>query len=78
MEEIAEVTKAHFTKTDEPVEVRPDGGFSQSPAFRLDSDVSDRLRATYEQTMPKLYFGSDPLPSWAAIADRIALHGELL
>ncbi len=78
MEEIAEVTEAHFAKTDEPVEVRPEGGFAQSPAFRLDSDVSDRLRATYEQSMPTLYFGSNPLPSWGAIADRISLHGELL
>lgn len=78
MEEIAEITSAHFAKTDERIEVRPDGGFAQSPAFRLDSDVSDRLRAIYEQTMPKLYFGSDPLPSWVAIADRMIQHADLL
>lgn len=78
MEEVSEVTQAHFAKTAEPVEVRPEGGFAQSPAFRLSSEISDRLRATYEETMPKLYFGTDPLPSWEAIAERVIEHRDLL
>lgn len=78
MEEIAEVTQAHFAKTDAPVEVRPEGGFAESPAFNTESDVSDRLRTTYEETMPQLYFGTDPTPSWDAVVEQVTRHNDLL
>lgn len=77
-DEIAEVTQAHFAKTDAPVEVRPEGGFAESPAFKLDSNVSERLRTAYEETMPQLYFGTDPSPSWNAIVEQVTRHNDLL
>lgn len=42
-----------------------------SPAFDPGSSVSARFRAGYEATMPDLYFGVSPLPSWEAICARI-------
>jgi hypothetical protein len=78
IEEVAEITQAHFTKTDQPTEVRPKDGFAGSPAFDLNSNVSERLRTAYEETMPQLYFGTDPLPSWEAIAGRVIQHRNLL
>lgn len=78
LEEVAEITLAHFTKAGETVEVRPPGGFAESPAFKLGLDVSERLRAAYEETMPQLYFGLTPLPSWEVIAERVIQHADLL
>ena len=78
LEEVEEITRAHFIKPGETVEVRPPGGFAESPAFEVGSDVSERLRAAYEATMPHLHFGSDPLPTWPAICDRLREHRPLL
>jgi predicted nucleotidyltransferase component of viral defense system len=78
LEEVAATTLAHFTKPGETVEVRPPGGFANSPAFKLASDVSERLRAAYEETMPELYFGTGRLPSWEAIARRVIENRGLL
>ncbi|MGH2696612.1 MAG: nucleotidyl transferase AbiEii/AbiGii toxin family protein [Actinomycetota bacterium] len=60
------------------VSARPDGGFATSPAFDPATSVSARLRTAYELTMPELYFGRDPLPSWDAICRRVADHAALL
>jgi hypothetical protein len=60
------------------VEVRPVGGFGSCPTFDSSSDVSIRLQATYEATMPALYFGADPLPDWVAICRRVAEQRDLL
>jgi hypothetical protein len=78
LQEVAATTLAHFTKPGETVEVRPPGGFANSPAFKLASDVSERLRAAYEETMPELYFGTGRLPSWEAIARRVIENRGLL
>lgn len=78
LEEVAEITRAHFTKAGETIEVRPPGGFAESAAFKLDSHVSERLRAAYEATMPQLYFGTGPLPTWEAIAERVAENSARL
>jgi hypothetical protein len=74
---IGEIARAHFDASDENA-VRPDGGFAASPAFDLDSGVSLRLRAAYDTTMPELYFGTDPLPTWGAICTRVAELRDLL
>ena len=36
-------------------------GFGSCPAVDSSSDISIQLQATYEATMPALYFGADPL-----------------
>lgn len=74
---IEEITHDHFGGSDE-TELLPAGGFATSPAFDLDADVSLRLRAAYETTMPELYFGSSPLPTWDAICDRVDELRDLL
>jgi len=73
MTSIEEIRRAHFGGSDE-TEFRPEGGFAASPAFDLHADVSLRLRAGYETTMPELYFGTNPLPIRQAICVRV---GEL-
>jgi predicted nucleotidyltransferase component of viral defense system len=60
------------------VEVRPAGGFGTCPAFEPTGTVSSRFRVAYESTMPDLYFGSGPLPSWEEICGRVAEQHALL
>ena len=74
---IDEITQRFFGGAD-GVSARPGGGFATSPAFHPATSVSGRLRAAYELTMPELYFGRDPLPSWESICRRIADHAALL
>lgn len=74
---IDEITQRFFGGT-EGVSARPDGGFATSPAFDPATSASARCRAAYEATMPELYFGRDPLPTWEAIYARIADCAELL
>ena len=77
MSSIAEINSEFFGNGDD-IEVRPLKGFGFCPAFDSSSDVSIQLRATYEATMPALYFGSDPLPDWVAICRRVAERRDLL
>ena len=77
MTSIGDVTRAHFSGGDAS-EPRPEGGFAASPAFDLRSDVSQRLRAAYDDTMAELYFGRDSPPTWHAICTRVAARSELL
>jgi hypothetical protein len=74
---IDEITRRFFGGED-GVSTRPEGGFATSPAFDPATPVSRRLQAAYELTMPELYFGSDPLPSWDSICRRVADHAALL
>jgi hypothetical protein len=53
-------------------------GFGSCPAFDSSSDISIQLQATYEATMPALYFGADSLPDWVAICRRVAERRDLL
>ncbi len=77
LESIDEITRDYFAGSDE-TELRPSDGFATSPAFDLDTDVSLRFRAAYESTMPELYFGTDPLPTWDAVCSRVADRRALL
>jgi predicted nucleotidyltransferase component of viral defense system len=77
LESIDEITRDNFGER-VGVELRPAGGFAASLAFDLGSDMSLRLRAAYEATMPELYFGADTLPTWNAICSRVAELRELL
>lgn len=77
MENIEAVTRTYFGSR-EDAELRPPGGFATCPAFAPDSAVSLRLRSAYEATMPELYFGTDPLPTWDEICERVAGLHELL
>ncbi len=70
--EIADITLQFFVKADEIVEPVPKGGFHTSSAFDAESEVNERLRASYERTMPELYYGAEPLPEWQAIIERVA------
>ena len=74
---IDEITQRFFGG-DDGVSVRPEDGFATSPAFDPATSISDRLRATYETTMPELYFGHDPLPTWEQICARVAERAALL
>ena len=74
---IDEVTRAHWGGSEDQ-SVRPDGGFAASPAFDPSSPVATELRADYEGTMPELYFGTDPLPTWEQVCARVADCTELL
>lgn len=57
---------------------RPSGGFANSPAFEDGSSATERLRNSYESTMPELYFGSSPLPTWDLIRERVTEQSALL
>lgn len=74
---IAAITRAYFGGGDD-IELRPAGGFASSPAFDPGTEVSARLRAAYEATMPELYFGVGPLPTWDEICSCVAGRRELL
>ena len=67
MRSIKEFNRALFRLGD-GIEVRPAGGFGTCPAFDSTTDISTQLRATYEATMPELYFGARPLPTWEEIS----------
>ncbi len=74
---IDEINQRFFGGADD-VSVRPDDGFASSSAFDLGTSVSNRLQVTYDATMPELYFGHDPLPTWEQICARVAEHAALL
>lgn len=77
IDSIEQITREHFGGSHD-TELRPASGFAASSAFDIGDDVSLRLRATYDATMPELYFGADPLPAWEAICGRVAELRELL
>lgn len=74
---IGQITRAYFGGS-ETASVRPDGGFATSFAFDPITSTSAWLRRVYEATMPELYFGSAPLPSWEEICQRVADHSAFL
>jgi hypothetical protein len=74
---IDEITRTYFGGSEE-VSVRPDGGFATSPAFDPNTSASARLRRAYDTTMPELYFGRDPLPSWEEICGSVTDCAALL
>ena len=76
MRSVEEINRAFFGG--DGIEVRPAGGFATCPAFDSTSAISTRLRAAYEATMPELYFGNGPLPTWEQICGRVAAQHELL
>lgn len=67
-----------FFGGDEGVSVRPDDGFATCPAFDPATSISGRLRAMYDTTMPELYFGNDPLPTWEQVCARVSDRATLL
>jgi len=75
VENVAVITRREY---DADAEVRPEGGFATCVAFDPGSETSKRLRDGYTSTMPELYFGRGPLPTWEAICDRVASFYELL
>ncbi len=76
MRSVEEINRTFFAG--DGIEVRPAGGFASCPAFDPTSDISTRLRAAYESTMPELYFGTGPLPAWDEICSRVAEQQTLL
>ncbi|HVA08663.1 MAG TPA: nucleotidyl transferase AbiEii/AbiGii toxin family protein [Acidimicrobiales bacterium] len=76
MRSVEEINRAYFKG--DGIEARPAGGFARCPAFDTASGISNQLRATYETTMPQLYFGSGPLPAWADICARVSENHALL
>lgn len=76
MRSVEEINRAFFGG--DGVEVRPASGFATCPAFDSTNAISTRLRAAYEATMPELYFGTSPLPTWEQVCSRVAALHELL
>jgi hypothetical protein len=77
LESVTSINRTYFG-AGEKENVRPSGGFATSRVFDPNSEVSRRLQTAYEETMPELYFGRDPLPSWEQICDRVTAKSELL
>ena len=76
MRSVEEINRAFFGGDD--IEIRPAGGFATCPAFDSTSNISSQLRTAYESTMPELYFGAGPLPTWEEICARVAEQHALL
>lgn len=77
IDSIDDITNRYFAgSTGEST--RPSEGFASSPAFDLSTSVSERLQQSYEATMPELHYGSEPLPTWDAICERVHAHAALL
>jgi Nucleotidyl transferase AbiEii toxin, Type IV TA system len=76
MRSVEEINQVFFGG--DGVEVRPAGGFGTCPAFDSTTDISARLRAAYDATMPELYFGASPLPTWEDICGRVTEQQALL
>src|SRR5215470_14781206 len=72
---IEAVSQEEFKVTSE---LRPDSGFAASPAFDPDSYVSRQMQHAYDAIMPALYFGTDPLPEWQDVSNRVQEHRQLL
>jgi hypothetical protein len=77
IENIDEITQRFFGGA-AGVSVRPEGGFATSPAFDPATSASARCKAAYQATMPELYFGGAPLPTWGAICQRVVDCATLL
>jgi hypothetical protein len=75
MASIEEISQGEFNATGEQ---RPEGGFAASPAFDRSSDVSRQMQGAYEAVMPALYFGTEPLPTWDDICERVQEQRQLL
>jgi hypothetical protein len=75
MASIEETSQEEFNATGE---LRPQGGFAASPAFDRSSDVSRQMQGAYEAVMPALYFGTEPLPTWDDICERVQEQRQLL
>ena len=68
--------RAHFAGDIETA-LRPEAGFAASPHVRNGFGGGAASRVSYEETMPELYFGTDPLPTWEAICTRAAKNDLL-
>jgi hypothetical protein len=75
MASIEETSKEEFNATGE---LRPEGGFAASPAFARSSNVSRQMQSAYEAIMPALHFGTEPLPTWDEICERVQEQRQLL
>jgi Nucleotidyl transferase AbiEii toxin, Type IV TA system len=75
MASIEEISQGEFNATGQQ---RPEGGFAASPAFDRSGDVSRQMRGAYEAVMPALYFGTEPLPTWDEICERVQEQRQLL
>ena len=70
LDHIEAVSRDHFTRGAAD-ELRPEGGFRDSPAFDVSSNVAYRLRVAYETDMEDLSYGTEPLPSWERVCEQI-------
>lgn len=77
IESIDQITHRYFAGS-AGTSTRPPEGFASSPAFDLANSVSARLQQSYQSTMPELHYGSEPLPTWDAICERVCAHAALL
>ena len=75
--DITEVSARWFSGTGTP-EGRPPAGFASCRAFQPDDEISRRFSSSYEATMDELHFGTDPLPRWDQICERVELASDVL
>lgn len=78
IEDVDQVTRTWFEKDNPDLEVRPTDGFASSPVFNETGSISKQFQEAYESTMPELYFGTDPLPTWSEICTRVGECHDLL
>lgn len=77
IDSIDDVDRRFFGRSnDEPTQASR--SFADCSAFQPDTTSSARLEESYELTMPELYFGNDPLPTWSDICARVTEHEALL
>jgi len=75
--DITEVSARWFSGTGTP-EGRPSDGFASCRAFHPSDEISRRFSDSYGATMDELHFGTDPLPTWDQICERVQQTSELL
>lgn len=70
LEDIALVRRTHFSNQQAP-KSEATNGFANCQAFNTSSTPSQTFAAAYASTMPELYYGETPLPTWTEVCDRI-------
>jgi len=67
-----------ISKMFRPASPQPSGGFAESPAFDLGSDLANRLSDAHDLAMSDFYYGTASPPGFGQIVQRIRSHASLL
>ena len=67
-----------ISKMFRPDSPQPDGGFAESPAFKLGTGLAARLARSHDLAMNDFYYGNETKPTFAEVAERVRSHAGLL